>query len=48
MRQRNEQFEEILKHFENFAGDDAIVQTMKLRKVLEAFNRSVTSEKLMR
>lgn len=48
MRQRNEQFDEVLKLFEDFEGDDAIIQTMKLRKILEAFNRSVTSEKLMR
>jgi hypothetical protein len=48
MRPKNEQFEELLKHFDNFGGDDAIIQTMKLRKLQTAFDKSITNENLMR
>lgn len=49
MRQlKSDQFEEILKHFDNFESEDAIIQTMKLRKLFDAFDRTINSEKLMR
>lgn len=48
MRQKSDQYEEILKHFENFECEDAIIQTMKLRKLCDAFDKKITSDKLMR
>lgn len=49
MRQlKSDQFEEILKHFDNFDSEDAIIQTMKLRKLTEAFDKNIHNEKLMR
>ena len=48
MRQKSDQYEDILKHFDNFEGEDAIIQTMKLRKLCDAFDKKITSEKLMR
>jgi hypothetical protein len=48
MRHKSEQFEEIYKLINAYDSNDAIISTMKLKKINESFAKNVTEEKLLR